>query len=73
MKTYHLIPLGDRWELEEEGGASVATYDDKASAVTGSRRTVQRESGSLVIHNADGTIEEERTYPRSLDLAKSPG
>jgi hypothetical protein len=73
MKNYHLKPNGDRWELAEEGGDAVATYDTKEAGMEGARRTVERETGSLKIHKADGTIEEERTYPRSADPAKSPG
>ncbi|HWB04304.1 MAG TPA: DUF2188 domain-containing protein [Verrucomicrobiales bacterium] len=73
MKNYHLTPIGDSWQLAEDGGAALAVYDTKDEAVQGSRRIVERETGSLKIHKADGTIEEERTYPRSEDPAKSPG
>ncbi|HWB02254.1 MAG TPA: DUF2188 domain-containing protein [Verrucomicrobiales bacterium] len=73
MKNYHLTPSGDRWQLAEEGGGPVATFQNKAEALEGSARVVSRETGSLKIHKSDGTIEEERTYPRSADPAKSPG
>ncbi|HWB02692.1 MAG TPA: DUF2188 domain-containing protein [Verrucomicrobiales bacterium] len=73
MKSYHLTPNGDTWELAEESGTSVATYENKDEAMRDSRQTVAEASGSLKIHRADGTIEEERTYPRSKDPAKSPG
>jgi hypothetical protein len=73
MKSYHLTPNGDTWELAEEGGTSVATYETREEAMQDSRRTVAQTTGSLTIHRADGTVEEERTYPRSADPAKSPG
>jgi hypothetical protein len=73
MRNFHLTPRGDRWELREERGTTIATYDNKAAAIQSSRRTVKRETGSLKIHKADGTIEEERTHPRSIDPKTSPG
>ncbi|HWB06103.1 MAG TPA: DUF2188 domain-containing protein [Verrucomicrobiales bacterium] len=73
MKSYHLTPKGDQWELAEEGNGSIALFETKEDAVKTSTRTVEQITGSLKIHKADGTIEEERTYPRSADPAKSPG
>jgi hypothetical protein len=73
MKNYHLTPKGDRWELTEEGGSAVATYDSKEEGIESSRRVVAEESGSLKIHHADGTVDEERTCPRSKDPETSPG
>jgi hypothetical protein len=73
MKNYHLTPNGNRWDFKEEGGAVISAYDTKSQALDGARRTVEREGGSLKIHRADGTFEEERTYPRSEDPVKSPG
>lgn len=73
MKNYHLTPDGERWQLSEEGGTALATYVTKEDAMSAARRTVERETGSLKIHKADGTIEEERTYPRSADPAKNQG
>jgi len=38
-----------------------------------SKKFMNREGGSLKIHKLDGTIQEERTYPRSKDPRKSKG
>ena len=73
MKNFHLTPNGDKWEFKTEGGAVISTFDTKEQALEGSRRTVERETGSLKIHRADGTFEEERTFPRFEDPATSPG
>ena len=73
MENYHLVPNGELWELKTVGGKFIAEYTTKEEAVTDSRYFVERQRGSLKIHKADGTIEEERSYPRSADPAKSPG
>jgi hypothetical protein len=73
MKTYHLVPNGNSWKLKFEGGKVLANYESKLEGITDSIRFVERETGSLKIHRADGTIEEERTYPRSADPAERPG
>lgn len=73
MNIYHLTPKGNQWELAEEGDGSLALFETKKEALEVSRRTVEKITGSLKIHKADGTIEEERIYPRSEDPAKSPG
>jgi hypothetical protein len=73
MNNFHLTTNGDRWELHAEGGKALASFETKAEALEGSISIVTKRTGSLKIHKADGTIEEERTYPRALDPKKSPG
>lgn len=73
MKNYHVTPDGETWNLAEEDGAFLGSYRTKEEAVSNAREYVSAKTGSLKIHKADGTIEEERTYPRSADPAKSPG
>ena len=51
----------------------VGSFATKQRALDRSIEIVSEVTGSLKIHRADGTIEEERTYPRSADPAKSPG
>jgi Uncharacterized protein conserved in bacteria (DUF2188) len=74
MQMYHLVPDGGHWILKPEGSESVlADFDSKQQAVESSVDLIREKSGSLKIHNADGTIEEERTYPRTADPVKSEG
>jgi hypothetical protein len=73
MNNFHLSPNGDRWDLKEEGGRGLASFPTKEEALERSIEIVTDRTGSLKIHKADGTIEEERTYPRSVDPKKSPG
>lgn len=74
MKSYHLTCTPDDWELTESGSRTVIkAFATREQAVEASRAYVKEHSGSLKIHRTDGTIEEERTYPRSADPAGSPG
>jgi hypothetical protein len=73
MQNYHVTPEGETWTLAEEEGAFLGSYRTKEEAVDRAREYVRQHTGSLKIHKADGTIEEERTYPRSSDPVKSPG
>ncbi len=74
MKTYHLICGQDDWELSEEGNRTpLRTFPTKERAIEGSAELLGQLGGSLRIHRTDGTIEEERTYPRAADPASSPG
>ncbi|HWB06915.1 MAG TPA: DUF2188 domain-containing protein [Verrucomicrobiales bacterium] len=74
MNSYHLTPDGDWWKLTGEGeDRTMATFATKEAALRRCAQLIGERTGSLKIHKADGTIEEERTYPRSADPAKSPG
>ncbi len=74
MQNYHLVPSeAGHWLLHVEGNGTVAIFPSKAQAVPGSMRLVSERGGSLKIHRADGSFEEERTYPRSADPVGSPG
>jgi hypothetical protein len=75
MKNYHLTPdPSGEWKLSPEGSDQVlGVFDSKADALDKAIGYVSGKTGSLKIHKADGTIEEERTYPRSADPVKSPG
>jgi len=69
MQTYHLAPSEDDWELFIEGRQKpLASFETKKDAMAHSVALVAERNGSLKIHRADGTIEEERTYPGSPDM-----
>ena len=67
MKNYHLSPAGARWKLTRENDGTVLFFDNKEDAVAGCTEYMGEHPGSLKIHRADGSFEEERTYPRSAD------
>ena len=74
MDNYHLTKKGDHWLLKKAGAERASkTFDDKATAVRESAAFMRQRGGSLKVHKADGTIQEERTYPRSADPTKSRG
>lgn len=73
MHSYHLLPEGDGWKLVQAMDGRIEEFKTKAEGVRRSRKIVQERSGSLYIHAEDGTIEGERTYPRSADPVESPG
>jgi hypothetical protein len=58
-----------KWELKREGsGEVVRRFKTKAAAIKGGvlERAVKK-LGSVRIRKRDGKIQEERTYPRSMD------
>jgi len=73
MNTFHLVPEGNRWKLTGAPGETIEIFATKEAAVRACAAFMKDRVGSLRIHRADGTLEEERTYPRSEDPAKSPG
>lgn len=58
-----------KWELKREGsGEVVKRFKTKANAIKGGvlERAVKK-IGLVRIRKRDGKIQEERTYPRSMD------
>ncbi|GAB1619885.1 DUF2188 domain-containing protein [Pseudomonas sp. NGC7] len=74
MENYHLSPTSDGWELKKAGA-------DRASKRAATKQELvsmlpdffEGKTVSVKIHKADGTIEEERTYPRSADPRRTKG
>ena len=62
------------WKVKKKGGKVVAKTDTKAKAVKTATATASKDKrSSVVIHKADGKVQEERTYPRGSDPSKSKG
>jgi hypothetical protein len=58
-----------KWELKREGsGEIIKRFKTKADAIKGGvlERAVKK-MGSVRIRKRNGRIQEERTYPRSMD------
>ncbi|MDM3885782.1 DUF2188 domain-containing protein [Pseudomonas sp. BCRC 81390] len=74
MDTYHVSRAGDGWELRKTGA-------DRASRRSASKAEMlgllpdyfAGKTASVKIHKADGSIEEERTYPRAADPRRTKG
>jgi hypothetical protein len=74
MDNYHLTPDGGQWKLKKQDAErATRIYDTKEEGVKDSAGFMRETGGSLKIHKLDGTIEEERTYPRSDDPRESKG
>lgn len=72
MDNYHLSPTSDGWELKKAGAERAskraATKQELVSVLAD---FFDDKTASVKIHKADGTLEEERTYPRSADPRSS--
>ena len=64
----------DEWQLRNGAKQVVQSFDTKAEALQGGvLKKLVGGSGSVQIRKQDGTIQQERTYPRSSDPKRSPG
>ena len=74
MKKYHILPAPGKWIItSEKAGEQLFEYETKEEAVKACGSILPGEVVSVKIHRKDGTIEEERTYPRSADPVESRG
>jgi hypothetical protein len=74
MDNYHLSPTADGWELKKTGAERAAKRAaTKQELIVSLADFFDGKTASVKIHKADGTIEEERTYPRSADPSRSEG
>ncbi len=74
MNNYHIKPHPDGWALEKQGAdRATKVSPTKQDAIAHMREFMVGKVGSVKIHNQNGRIEEERTYPRSKDPSRSPG
>lgn len=65
----------EAWQLKNSAKQIIKSFDTKAEALPGGvlERAVGAGGGSVQIRKVDGTIQQERTYPRAADPKKSPG
>ena len=73
MDSYHLSPTLDGWELKKAGERASKRTTTKQELVSALADFFEGKTASVKIHSADGTLEEERTYPRSADPRRSKG
>lgn len=71
MDNYHITPTDSGWVLKKEGAERASkTATMKAEIIKLASEFLEGKTASLKIHKQDGTIQEERTYPRSADPKK---
>lgn len=74
MENYHITKSDSGWELKKEGATRPSkTSSTKAEIIATASDFLDGKTASLKIHKEDGTIQEERTYPRSADPVRSKG
>lgn len=74
MENYHITKTENGLALTRQGAqraSKTATTEAEITALA--REFLDGKPASLKIHKGDGTIQEERTYPRSADPAKTKG
>jgi hypothetical protein len=78
LPSYHSTRDKQRggWQLEKAGSdRATARFETKAAALKGGvlKAAVGKEGGSVRIHEENGRIQAERTYPRDRDPEASRG
>jgi hypothetical protein len=74
MDNYHVTHAGDHWELKKEGASRASkTAPTKEALLKETAAFLEGKTASVKIHKTDGTLQEERTYPRSADPSESEG
>lgn len=61
VTEYHVVPSGNQWRLQQSGGSVVSNHRKKEPAVDAGKRKAGS-GDSLVIHRADGTVQDRRDY-----------
>jgi hypothetical protein len=74
MDNYHITPAENGWALKKEGaGRASKTATTKAEIIELASEFLDGKTASLKIHKEDGSIQEERTYPRRAHPTKTKG
>ncbi|RRV62428.1 DUF2188 domain-containing protein [Stutzerimonas stutzeri] len=74
MDNYHISATDSGWELRKQGAtraSKTAATKDEMLQITAA--FLEGRTASVKIHKKDGTLQEERTYPRSADPRRSEG
>ena len=74
MDNYHINVTDSGWELRKQGAtraSKTAATKDEMLQITAA--FLEGRTASVKIHKKDGTLQEERTYPRSADPRRSEG
>jgi len=65
-RPLHVVPRDGGWAVIREGGSrALCRHSTQQEALVAAREAAMKERGQLIVHRADGTIREERTYRRA--------
>ncbi|WP_350647225.1 DUF2188 domain-containing protein [Pseudomonas sp. HY13-MNA-CIBAN-0226] len=74
MDNYHITKSEELWTLVKKGAQRASkTAPTKTEITAIASEFLKDKTASLKIHKEDGTIQEERTFPRAADPRKSKG
>ncbi|KTB93886.1 hypothetical protein AO069_04725 [Pseudomonas syringae pv. syringae PD2774] len=74
MDNYHITRTENGWALKKEGTERASkTATTKAEIIELASEFLDGKTAALKIHKEDGSIQEERTYPRRADPTKTKG
>ena len=74
-KNYHITKTPDGWQGKAEGGKRASVTGNTKEKVVQKTIGIAKNQGntSVKIHKADGTFQEERTFPKSSDPHTTQG
>ena len=59
----HVVPRGDQWAVEREGGQRASSlHDTQAEAEAAGRATARNEQTEFLLHGRNGQIRERDSY-----------
>ena len=58
----HVVPDGNRWKVEIEGGGAAETHESQRDAVRAGRDRAQVNKSQLLVHGRNGMIRMRNTY-----------
>lgn len=74
MDNYHITKDGNEWKFQQAGAQrAIRRAETKEKIIAYMQGYMVGKKGSVKIHKEDGSIQEERTYPRSADPHKTKG
>jgi hypothetical protein len=61
MTTYQVLPSGNQWRVQKEGGSVVSNHRKKQPAVE-KAKSVAGSGDQVQIHRSDGTVQDIHSY-----------
>lgn len=61
-KNIHVVPSGNKWAVEPEGGKPISTHRTQGAAEDAGRKVAKEREGELVIHRPNGQIRDKDSY-----------
>ena len=68
MHTIHIMPLDGLWYVRVQGGQGIMDFPTRDEAFQRCRELIGPGGGSILIHGADGSLQEEHLVGPSPDI-----